>query len=150
MRRAVFPGSFDPFTKGHEEVVQQALQLFDEVIIALGENMEKKSFFDKEKRVLHIQSLFPSSNIRIQSYQILTTEFCRSQDAHHIVRGLRDSKDFEYERSIAHMNTTLSGIPTLFFLTSPEYAPINARIVREIYKHGGDISAFVTNAHLLV
>ena len=150
MKQAVFPGSFDPFTKGHEEVVRQALVLFDAVVIAMGENMEKQSFFAKEKRVAHIRSLFPSEPVTIQDYSMLTTTFCEQVGAQCIVRGLRDSKDFEYERSIAHMNKKMSGIDTVFLLASPENIPINARIVREIFKHGGDISPFVTNAHLLV
>jgi pantetheine-phosphate adenylyltransferase len=150
MNRAVFPGSFDPFTKGHEEVVHQALCFFDEVVVAMGENMEKQSFFNKEKRIAHIRSLFPIEHVSIQCYTTLTTTFCHLVGAKCIVRGLRDSKDFEYERSIAHMNKTMSGIETVFLLTSPESTSINARIVREIYKHGGDITPFVTNAHLLV
>jgi pantetheine-phosphate adenylyltransferase len=150
MNIAVFPGSFDPFTKGHEEVVRQALSLFDEVVVAMGENMEKQSFFNKEKRIAHIRSLFPTERVSIQCYSTLTTTFCEQVGAKCIIRGLRDSKDFEYERSIAHMNKTMSGIETFFLLTSPESAPINARIVREIFKHEGNIAPFVTNAHLLV
>lgn len=147
----VFPGSFDPFTKGHEAIVHSALNLFDEIIIAIGLNNSKTSFFELEKRKNHIHSLFEhETHLRIETYSSLTVDFCKEIGATHIVRGLRDSKDFEYERSIAHMNTALSGIETIFLLTNQEYAAINATIVREIYKNKGDISLFVTNANLLV
>ncbi|MFN5878051.1 MAG: pantetheine-phosphate adenylyltransferase [Flavobacteriales bacterium] len=149
-RIGLFPGSFDPFTKGHEAVVRKALDLFDEIIIAIGTNSSKTYQFELSKRMNHIQSLFEKDAIRIVTYQKLTVDLCKDIGASHIVRGLRDSKDFEYERSIAQMNNQLSGIETVFFLTDPEYAAINATIVREIYKNNGDISHFVTNNHLLV
>jgi pantetheine-phosphate adenylyltransferase len=147
----LFPGSFDPFTKGHEAVVHNALNLFDEIIIAIGVNSSKNYLFELEKRKNHIRSMFENeSRLRIETYSSLTVDFCKEIGATHIVRGLRDSKDFEYERSIAHMNTALSGIETVFLLTNQEYSAINATIVREIYKNNGDISLFVTNANLLV
>lgn len=147
---AVFPGSFDPFTKGHEAVVHKALHVFDEVVIAIGINSTKKSVFSLEKRMTHIQSLFSNNeSIRIVTFQSLTIDLCKEVGAKHIVRGLRDSKDFGYERSIAHMNNTLSGIETVFFLTNQEYAAINATIVREIYNNNGPISAFVSNSQFL-
>lgn len=147
---AVFPGSFDPFTKGHEAVVHKALLVFDEVVIAIGINSTKKSVFSLEKRMTHIQSLFSNNeSIRIVTFQSLTIDLCKEVGAKHIVRGLRDSKDFGYERSIAHMNNTLSGIETVFFLTNQEYAAINATIVREIYNNNGPISAFVSNSQFL-
>lgn len=147
---AVFPGSFDPFTKGHEVVVHKALHVFDEVVIAIGVNSTKKSVFSLEKRMTHIQSLFSNNeSIRIVTFQSLTIDLCKEVGAKHIVRGLRDSKDFGYERSIAHMNNTLSGIETVFFLTNQEYAAINATIVREIYNNNGPISAFVSNSQWL-
>ncbi len=146
----LFPGSFDPFTKGHEAVVRKALGLFEELIIAIGLNSSKSSHFELGKRQSHIESLFDGKNIRIVTYQQLTVDLCKEMGATHIIRGLRDSKDFSYERSIAHMNETLSGVHTVFFLTDQEYTAINSTIVREINKNNGDISAFVTNAHLLV
>ena len=149
-RIGLFPGSFDPFTKGHEAVVRKALGLFDEIIIAIGTNSSKTYQFELSKRMNQIQSLFEKDAVRIVTYQKLTVDLCKEMGASHIVRGLRDSKDFEYERSIAQMNNQLSGIETVFFLTDPEYAAINATIVREIYKNNGDITHFVTNAHLLV
>ncbi|MEY3438815.1 MAG: hypothetical protein RL265_1400 [Bacteroidota bacterium] len=147
----VFPGSFDPFTKGHEAVVRKALELFDELIIAIGINSSKTSQFDISNRILHIQSLFSNGEaIQITTYSKLTVDLCKEVGAQTIVRGLRDSKDFEYEKSIAQMNDILGGITTVFFLTDQEFGAINSTIVREIYKNNGDISHFVTNSHLLV
>jgi len=151
MKRGVFPGSFDPFTKGHEVVVNKALALFDEVIIAVGVNSTKTSMFALEKRIAHIKSHFSiTDNVRVEVFQKLTVEFCKDVDAQFIIRGLRDSKDFQYERSIAHMNFSLSEIETVFFLTDPEFSAINSTIVREIYRNGGSIDKFVTNYDLLV
>ena len=150
-RIAVFPGSFDPFTKGHEAVVRKALNLFDEVIVAIGVNSTKNYQFTLEKRTQHIRSLFSSSeNVRVVNYQKLTVDLCKAEGAQFIVRGLRDSKDFEYEKSIAHMNEVLAGIETVFLLTNQEYSAISSSIIREIYKNDGDITQFVTNTHLLV
>lgn len=146
----LFPGSFDPFTKGHEAVVRKSLHLFDEIIIAIGVNSSKTYQFELHKRILQIESLFQGETVRIVTYNKLTVDLCKELGASHIVRGLRDTKDFEYERSIAHMNETLAGIDTVFFLTDQKYLAINATIVREVYKNNGDISHFVTNAHLLV
>ena len=126
------------------------MDLFDEIIIAIGTNSSKTYQFELSKRMNQIQSLFEKDAVRIVTYQKLTVDLCKEMGASHIVRGLRDSKDFEYERSIAQMNNHLSGIETVFFLTDPEYAAINATIVREIFKNNGDITHFVTNAHLLV
>jgi pantetheine-phosphate adenylyltransferase len=151
IKRALFPGSFDPFTKGHEAVVHKALELFDEVVIGIGINSSKASLFTLENRIKHIRSLFPDEKkIQIETYQKLTVDFCKDINAQFIVRGLRDSKDFEYERSIAHMNQVLSGIETVFFLTDQQFAAVNSTIVREIFKNGGDISHFVTNPEALV
>lgn len=146
----LFPGSFDPFTKGHEAVVRKSLHLFDEIIIAIGVNSSKTYQFELQKRILQIESLFQGETVRIVTYNKLTVDLCKELGASHIVRGLRDTKDFEYERSIAHMNETLAGIDTVFFLTDQKFLAINATIVREVYKNNGDISHFVTNAHLLV
>jgi pantetheine-phosphate adenylyltransferase len=146
----LFPGSFDPFTKGHEAVVRKALHLFDEIIIAIGVNSSKIYQFELQKRIHHITSLFPNEAVKIITYNKLTVDLCKDLGANFIVRGLRDSKDFDYEKSIAHMNETLAGIETVFFLTDQQYAAINATIVREIFKNNGDISHFVTNHHLLV
>ncbi len=151
MKRGVFPGSFDPFTKGHEVVVRKSLELFDEVIIGVGVNSKKTYLFDLEKRMEHIRSLFKEEpKVSVQQFQKLTVNFCKDIDANFIIRGLRDSKDFQYEKSIAHMNKEISGIETVFFLTEQKYGAINSSIIREIYLNGGPINAFVTNPDLLV
>ena len=150
-RVGLFPGSFDPFTKGHEDVVIKALTLFDEVIIAIGVNSKKTYMFDLDKRLKHIEFLmvnFP--NVRVLTYQKLTVEFCKEVGANFIIRGLRDSKDFEYEKSIAHMNAEISNIETVFLLTSQKFGAINASIVREIFRNNASIEPFVTNPNLLV
>jgi pantetheine-phosphate adenylyltransferase len=150
-RVGLFPGSFDPFTKGHEDVVIKALTLFDEVIIAIGINSKKTYMFDLDKRLKHIEFLmvnFP--NVRVLTYQKLTVEFCKEVGANFIIRGLRDSKDFEYEKSIAHMNAEISNIETVFLLTAQKFGAINASIVREIFRNNASIEPFVTNPNLLV
>jgi len=151
MKRCLFPGSFDPFTKGHEAVVHKALGLFDEVIIGIGINSKKQGLFSTDQKVTHIQSLFDGfPTIKVQTFQKLTVEFCKEIHASHIVRGLRDGKDFEYERTIAHMNHSISGIETVFFLTNQEHSAINSSIIREMFLNGADISPFVTRPDLLV
>ena len=150
-RIAVFPGSFDPFTKGHECIIDKALSLFDEVVIAIGQNTSKKYLFPLENRKSHIESIFENNNrVRVEVFTGLTVTFCKEINADFIVRGLRDSKDFGYERSIAQMNHEISGIESVFFMTVPEYTAINSTIVREIHKSGGSIDLFVTNADILV
>jgi pantetheine-phosphate adenylyltransferase len=149
-RIAVFPGSFDPFTKGHESVTRRALDLFDEVIVAIGVNSTKTSLFDLAKRKAHIAHVLSDSRIKVIDFSGLTVNLCQHEGAQFIIRGLRDGKDFDYEKSIALMNEKMAGIPTVFVLTEPEFGAINASIVREIVKSGGDISAFVTNAEMLV
>jgi pantetheine-phosphate adenylyltransferase len=151
MKRCLFPGSFDPFTKGHEAVVHKSLDLFDEVIIGIGINSKKQGLFSIEKKVTHISALFEGlAKIKVLTFQKLTVEFCKEIQASHIVRGLRDGKDFEYERTIAHMNHSISGIETVFFLTNQEHSAINSSIIREMYLNGADISPFVTSPDLLV
>lgn len=147
----LFPGSFDPFTKGHEVVVRKSLSIFDEVVIGIGVNSQKKSMFSLESRTAHISSLFEDcKNVRVLDFQKLTVEFCKDISATHIIRGLRNSQDFEYEKSIAHMNHAISGVETVFFLTDPEFGAINSTIIREISRNGAAIDKFVTNADILV
>ena len=151
MRVGLFPGSFDPFTKGHEAVVHKSLHLFDKIIIGVGVNSKKDYMFDLEKRIKHITSLFEDMpQVSVAKFQTLTVNFCKEVGATHIVRGLRDSKDFQYEKSIAHMNYDISGIDTVFFLTEQRYSAINSSIIREIHSNGGPIDSFVTNPDLLV
>ncbi len=150
-RVALFPGSFDPFTKGHEVVVKKALTLFDRIVIGVGTNSMKNSYFELDRRLEHIRSLFENEpRVEVMTYHKLTVEFCKDIGADFIVRGLRDMKDFEYEKSIAHMNNEISGIETVFLLTEQRYGAINSTIVREIARNNASIDAFVTNAHLLV
>jgi pantetheine-phosphate adenylyltransferase len=150
-RIGLFPGSFDPFTKGHEAVVRKSLELFDELIIGIGINTRKQYLFTLENRKNHIKHLFSDeSRISIEVYQELTVTFCQKIGASHIVRGLRDSKDFQYEKSIAHMNFQLANIETVFLLTNQEYSAVNSSIIREMHLNGADISTFVTSPNLLV
>jgi pantetheine-phosphate adenylyltransferase len=149
MKVGIFPGSFDPFTKGHESIVKSALSMFDEVKVAIGVNTKKSYYFSLEKRKKHIESLF-SNQVQVIDYQGLTVDFCKRFDSPVIIRGLRDSKDFEYEKSIAFMNRDLAAFETVFFLTDIQFSHINSSIIREVYANGGDISSFVTNAEILV
>ncbi|GAB4294524.1 MAG: pantetheine-phosphate adenylyltransferase [Marinilabiliales bacterium] len=142
---AVFPGSFDPFTVGHLSVVNRALNLFDKIIIAIGYNSNKPAFFSLEQRIGWIKEIFKDNKkIEVKSYNGLTVDFCKAENAGFILRGLRTSADFEYERAIAQTNKILeANIETVFMLTIPEHTPINSTIVRDIVRHGGDISKFV-------
>jgi pantetheine-phosphate adenylyltransferase len=145
---AVFPGSFDPITRGHESIIRRALPLFDKIIIAIGENPEKKSFFPIEKREEWIRAVFTHTPcIEVTRYNGLTVEFCRSVNARFILRGLRTSADFEFERSIGQVNKNLDPeIETVFLLAAPEYTALNSSIVRDILRHGGNASQFVPPA----
>ncbi|MBE0666704.1 MAG: pantetheine-phosphate adenylyltransferase [Bacteroidales bacterium] len=150
-KTAVFPGSFDPFTVGHEEVVKRALPLFDRIIIAVGENSGKTNLFSIEKRLAMISKVFEGeSKIEVSRFSGLTVDFCRSQDAGYLLRGLRTSADFEYERALGQMNRRLApGIDTVFLLTSAEHTPVNSTIVRDIIVKGGDASMFVPKAIMI-
>lgn len=147
-RIAVFPGSFDPITKGHESIIRRALPLFDEIVVAIGENAEKKSFYPIEKRVKWVQDVFQAvPQVTVESYRGLTVDFCRQKNAVYILRGLRTSADFEFERSIGQINKKLyPGIETVFLLTTPEFTALNSSIVRDILRNGGDPSQFVPDA----
>lgn len=149
-KTAVFPGSFDPFTKGHEEIVNRGLEIFDKVIIAIGENSQKKYLFSLESRIQHIESIFEGqSNVEVKSFTGLTVDFVKSQKANLILRGLRNSSDFNFERTIAQMNHAIQDIESIFLITTPELSAINSSVIRDIKKNGGDISQFVTNDYLL-
>jgi pantetheine-phosphate adenylyltransferase len=125
--------------------------LFDEVVIGVGINSKKHGLFSTDKKIAHIQALFTAQpNVKVASFQKLTVAFCKEIGATHIVRGLRDAKDFEYERSIGHMNHAISGIDTVFFLTAQAHSAINSSIIREMYQNGADITPFVTKPELLV
>ena len=142
---AVFPGSFDPFTVGHESVVNRAQVLFDKIYIAVGFNPKKDALFSLEDRKRFINEVFEGNQkIEVVHFEGLTIDFCKSIGAKYILRGLRTAADFEYERAIAQVNKAMyAGIETVFFLTMPEHTPINSSIVRDILRHGGDASKFI-------
>jgi len=144
MKRAIFPGSFDPITLGHVDIINRALPLFDEIIIAIGLNSEKEYMFSLNKREEFIKKYYANEpKITVKTYKGLTTEFCKKVEADFILRGLRNPADFEFEKAIAQTNRKLSGIETVFLLTSADTAFISSSIVRDVYTHGGDISAMV-------
>lgn len=142
---ALFPGSFDPITKGHESIILRALPLFDKIIIAIGVNEQKKSFFSIENRKKWIRQVFERyAQIEVITYDGLTVDLCKQLDVKYILRGLRTSADFEFERSIGQMNKKmLPDLETVFLLTTPEYTALNSNIVREIIRYGGDVSDFI-------
>ena len=147
----VFPGSFDPFTKGHENIVNRFLPLFDQIIIGVGANTSKKYMYTLESRINHIKSIYQHEpKILIEQYDGLTVDFCKLKKAQYLLRGLRNTTDFNYEKSIALMNKELEDIETLFLMTDAELSHLSSTIIREIAKSKGDISAFVTNFSELI
>ena len=144
-RIAIFPGSFDPFTIGHESIVQRAIPLFDKIVIMIGYNANKKSFFPVEKRLKWIKQVFrDEANVEVRIHEGLTVDFCKEVGAQYILRGIRTSSDFEYERAIAQVNKKMHPeIESVFLLTLPEHTPVNATIIRDIVSHGGDASMFL-------
>lgn len=147
-KTAVFPGSFDPFTVGHEAIVRRALPLFDNIIIAVGENTEKKNLFSIGDRIEMISKVFRGEEkIEVTRFSGLTVDFCHRRKAGYILRGLRTAADFEYERAMGQMNRKMApDIETVFLLTSTEHTPVNSTIVRDIIIYGGDASMFVPEA----
>lgn len=143
-RKAVFPGTFDPFTIGHHSLVKRSLGLVDEIVIAIGINDTKKSYFPLEKRIEMIRSLYRSdSRITVESYGNLTVDFAKEVNASFIVRGIRSVNDFEYEKTIADMNRKISGVETFILFTEPELTHVSSTIVRELLKFGHDVSQFI-------
>lgn len=142
---AVFPGSFDPITKGHESIVNRAANLFDTVIIAIGENSSKKCLFSIELRKKWILQTFENlNNIQVATFSGLTVDFCKENNANFIIRGLRNTLDFEYEKTIALMNKKLNpNVETILLYTDPEYSMISSSTVRDILKHHGDAQQFL-------
>ena len=142
---AIFLGSFDPITKGHEFIVRRALPLFDKIIIAIGVNSEKKSMFSVEKRLEWIRKVFEGEQkILVETYQGLTIDYCKQQNAAFILRGLRTAADFEFERGIGQVNRKMEpGIETIFMLTEAVYTPVTSSIVRDVIRHGGNVSSMV-------
>jgi pantetheine-phosphate adenylyltransferase len=144
MKKAIFPGSFDPITVGHVDIVRRGIKVFDEIIIAVGDNTDKKYMFPKEKRVEFIKQTFNNyDNINIESYDGLTVRFCKKNNIEFMIRGLRNPADFELEKSIALTNREMTGIETIFFLTSPENSFISSSIVRDLIRNNGDYKLFI-------
>ncbi|MEI8271778.1 MAG: pantetheine-phosphate adenylyltransferase [Paludibacter sp.] len=144
MKRAIFPGTFDPFTVGHYSIVMRGLTFFDEIIIGIGLNQAKKTLFTVEKRLdLITQAFKEEPRVKIASYNSLTVDFAKSVDADYILRGLRSVGDFEYERTVADANRKLTGIETVILFTEAEYSYISSTVARDLISYGKDISAFL-------
>lgn len=147
MKRAVFPGSFDPITLGHYDIICRAVHLFDEIIVAIGENTEKKYMFSVEQRKFFIEEAFKDEpKVKVMIYHGLTVDFCKEVEAQFILRGLRNPADFEFEKAIAHVNRDLSGVETIFLLTAVKTSPISSSIVRDVIRHGGNYKILVPNS----
>ncbi|WP_372745993.1 pantetheine-phosphate adenylyltransferase [Lutibacter sp.] len=147
MRRVIFPGSFDPITLGHVDIINRALPLFDEIIIAIGINSDKTYMFSLEDRIRFIKEHYANEpKISVDTYTGLTIEFCKKINVDFILRGLRNPADFEFEKAIAQTNRKMSSIETVFLLTSAKTSFISSSIVRDIYRYGGDISGFVPDS----
>lgn len=143
-KTAIFPGSFDPFTKGHHDIVLRGLSFFDKIIIAIGHNSQKKRYFEVEKMLDHIKGTFHNhENIDVIVYNELTAILANRLGAKYILRGLRNTTDFEYENSISQINRHLNGVETVFLITSPELAHISSTIIREVHKYGGNVNEFL-------
>ena len=144
MRRALFPGSFDPLTLGHYDIIKRGVTLFDELVIAIGINADKNYMFSLEERVSFIQKAFADEpKIKVTTYKGMTVDFCKKIDATFILRGLRTPADFEFEKAIAHTNRKLSEIETVFLLTSSGKSYISSSIVRDVIRNGGDYTGLV-------
>ena len=144
-KTAIFPGSFSPFTIGHQSIVDRALPLFDKIIISIGINSEKNQYFSIEERLQWIKDVYANNaKIEVKFYEGLTVDFCKKENANYILRGLRDSHDFKFEKGIAQMNKDLNNeIETIFIITPPEISHISSSIIRDIIKNGGDVSKFI-------
>ena len=144
MKRAVFPGSFDPITLGHFDIIRRALALFDEIVVAIGVNGDKNYMFTVEQRKEFIEKAFADEpKVKVSTYQGLTVDYCREIDAQFILRGLRNPADFEFEKAIAHTNRTLSKIETVFLLTAARTSFISSSIVRDVIRNNGDYTVLV-------
>ena len=151
MRIAVYPGTFDPITAGHEALVHKALPLFDEIIIAIGHNSKKQTYFSLDQRKAWLKTVFKDyPQIKIETYDSLTVNFCKEKRAKFILRGLRSTTDFEFEKSIAQANNALEpDIETVFLVSDPGLSAVSSSIVRDIHKHGGDISQFIPSGIII-
>lgn len=143
-RKAIFPGTFDPFTIGHYSLVKRSLELVDEIVIAIGVNDTKKTYFLLDKRIDMIRSLYKGdSRIVVGTYDSLTVDYAKETGSNFIIRGIRSVNDFEYEKTIADMNRNISGIETIVLFTEPELIHISSTIVRELLRFGHDVSQFI-------
>ncbi|MBC6365933.1 pantetheine-phosphate adenylyltransferase [Algoriphagus sp. AK58] len=145
-KTAIFPGSFDPYTMGHHDIVMRSLQLFDEVVIGIGYNSTKKNrYFDVEVMVEKIKSVYSETDrVKVVVYNELTSTLAKKLDAQFLIRGLRNTTDFEYENTISQMNRYLNGeLETVFLITSPQFAAISSTVIREVHRYGGDVSEFL-------
>lgn len=145
MKIAVFPGSFDPITIGHYDLVRRAVPLFDKIIVAIGINSQKKTLFDLEKRISWLEDVFTEfPSVEIGSFENLTAQYCKDKSAQYLLRGLRNGSDFDYEKTISQINHIVGdGLDTIFLISHPEYSHISSTIVREIIVGGGDASPFL-------
>lgn len=149
MKKAVFPGSFDPLTLGHKDIIDRALPLFDEIIIAIGTNSSKKYMFTLEQRIAFIKKTYNGvAKIKVDTYKGLTIDYCKKVNSDFILRGLRNPADFEFEKAIAHTNRKMSKIETVFLLTSADTSYISSSIVRDILQNKGDVSLLVPKSVL--
>lgn len=147
MKRAIFPGSFDPITLGHYDIIQRGVQLFDEIIVAIGVNADKKYMFSLEERKNFIKQAFKNEpKVKIVTYKGLTVDFCLQNDVKFILRGLRNPADFEFEKAIAHTNRDLAPIETVFLLTAAKTSYISSSIVRDVIRNKGDYTKLVPNS----
>tara|TARA_B100000989_G_scaffold4704_1_gene3271 strand:+ start:2629 stop:3081 length:453 start_codon:yes stop_codon:yes gene_type:complete len=144
MKKAVFPGSFDPITIGHVDIITRSMNVFEEIIIAVGDNKDKRYMFPKEKRVEFVKQTFVNfDTIKIESYDGLTVDFCKKNNTDFLIRGIRNLADFEFEKSIALTNREMTDVDTVFFLTSPEKSFISSSIVRDLIRNNGDYKLFI-------
>ena len=149
MKKAIFPGSFDPITNGHFDIIKRGVSLFDEVIVAIGVNAEKKYMFSLEERKRFIETAFKDEpKVKVITYSGLTIDLCKKEKANFILRGLRNPADFEFEKAIAHTNRVMSKIETVFLLTAARTSFISSSIVRDVLRNGGDISQLVPESVL--
>ena len=147
MKRALFPGSFDPLTLGHFDIIKRAVKVFDEIVVAIGINAEKKYMFSLEKRKQFIEEAFKDyPKVKVVTYKGLTVDFCKEIDAEFILRGLRNPADFEFEKAIAHTNRDLAPIETVFLLTSAKTSYISSSIVRDVIRNNGDYTILVPDS----